>query len=514
MDFNWRKLFFPQSFPTSTSVPTPQTDKADGQGMSKSLRDFAKESSTQLALVASFTKIQSDRKEFQADFAPLKNFYLVDVITQQLVEDALSPDITTNEVIEISSTNADYAQKLRELQDTLDFDAIASDVAEELVHRGEYSYKLTVDKEKGVTDVADDVDQDRIAALYNKGIPEHFLVQSEDGRKLEMVPGYQYAHFCFSSRKIRLNLKTAFFHKQEAEIPANFPKLAKVGRPFFYGVCHKLKELQLLEMLVPASRLAEMSRGSLVGVQVPTGTAPKEAFDVMRSYERILNSGNQLAEQLGQSGEAVGAKIQDILSAASKIKAVPIFGERGTLSNLSDIRANTVGSDIIGSVDSLRGTILASVGIPPELVFGGDVSKGELLKRYARYLRRVKSLQSAIASGVKHICYVHLLNSGIKGINTKDIQVRFRNEFVHIDELEKLEFVDATVSTVTNIVNFIDGLRDHDSYKDIVDDHAVRLWLSRVSALIYANASIIKEVEDDTSEKPVGKIPVKNVRVV
>jgi hypothetical protein len=119
-----------------------------------------------------------------------------------------------------------------------------------------------------------------------------------------------------------------------------------------------------------------------------------------------------------------------------------------------DLKARSDVTEIMQTIDSVRASICSAIGIPFELIYGG-ASSSEMIRKYSRYLRRIKSIQNSISNGILQICMAHFNNLGGKYVVThEDFEVFFVNESVNLDELEKLEYIDATVGYLTSAVSF------------------------------------------------------------
>lgn len=438
------------------------------------------------ALTAVYTKSVQTRRDFLLEFDRIKSFYLIQGLLNALIEDSLTPDVTTGEIIEISSQNEKINAELRLLQQIFDFDQIINDIVLDLVSFGEYTLRLKVDKEQGVTDIVDDLDQSRIVAFYQQGFPYRFIRQTE--RDIEVYPAYKFAHFVYGRNKLRIKIENEFMEVGNFtdQFGNAYPAYARVGRPVMYGVLSKIKELMVLEQLIPASKLNQLLTGSLISVSVPTSMSPDEGFKAARRYEQILNRHRGVDRSSGE------ITIVDIISVAGKIRVLPQFGEKGQLANINDVKENRTIDDLMGAIRDIREVVCTSIGFPPEILFGGEGgAKSEFLKRYGRYLRKLKAVQYAISHGLLQIALAHLANRGIEA-KIEDIQVIFRNELVNIDELEKLEFNDAVVSMVTNINRFVQELLENPAMDAIVDQEAYQAWLYRVFNILGRDTNFIR----------------------
>jgi len=418
-----------------------------------------------VVLISTITNVARSRKELVKKVDEVKSFYLVDAILQQYVEDALSPDISTGDILEVRSDNSNLNKELKYLDENFKFDSLVEDIAFDLLCYGEYTLSTKVEKDKGLVELNDDVDQSSVFAVTKSGEITKYLVRtSEHGvDKVTVKEPFEYVKFMLSGRKVRLNLVDEIGKElyKRVKDKDDIPRFVRVGRSLIYSIIPKIKELQLLEALVPASKLNKMTQGSVVGVAVPSNTPPDQAFKVAKRIEDLLN------KRVGVNTTTKSLAIEDAIAAAGKLKVVPVFGDKGQLQKF-DYKMDEP-DDLLNSIEDLRKVICTTVGIPYEILFGGEGPKGELLKRYARYLRRLKSIQRAICNGIKQIVFIHLVNKGIS-FTPSDIEVSFRNKLVEIDNLDSLEFMDASVGMLSNVKDFIFDLASEGSpLRDYVD---------------------------------------------
>lgn len=412
------------------------------------------------ALTSVFTKLHQSKAEYKQAFRDLETYYLVDAIFNQLAEDSLTPDITTGDVVTLSSDKPEIQSELEDLQHRINIDQIINDFILDLLQSGDYYLRVSVTKGLGIEAIYDDVEQENILALYDKGFPSKFMIKG--AKQLRLVAPYQYVHFVLGKSKLRI--KVADFvgtNRQTDTETFRLPNYVRVGRPVLYGVISKIKELLLLEKLIPASKINQLSGGNLVSVAMPMHTTPEKAFEVARQVEQVLNKKVGLNKNTGE------LSVTDIISTAGRIKVIPSFGEKGTLTSV-DAKENRSIDDLTSNVKDLRETILSSIGIPPQLIFGGDSSKADLLKRYARYLRRLKTIQSSIANGLTQLAMIHLINKGINATPT-DIKIEFKNEIVNIDELDKLEYHDAIIGMTEKLLTIFNNLQKDQVFKSSIN---------------------------------------------
>lgn len=405
------------------------------------------------AMQAVYADATSSRRNLIAEIERIKTFYLVQSLYNAVIEDSLVPDISTNEILQVVSQNTDINAELKTLQTLFNFDQIVNDIITEMLAYGEYNLRLVVQPGDGVIDIVDDVDPTRVVVFYSQGFPYYFLQQTD--RDLEFFPPYLFANFIYGRQRLRLKLSNEYqrMGKYIDAYGQPAPSYCRIGRPLLYGVLSKMKELILLEQLIPSSQLNRIVTGSLITVNMPPSMEPKEVWEAARRYEDTLNS------KIGVERSTGDISVTDILSTAGKLRVLPQFGDKGALTNINEIKENKTLDDLLHSVVDIRAVICGSLGFPPELFFGGREAgaKGEFLKRYGRYLRKLKDVQRAISGGVKQICMSHLINKGILA-RPEDIQVVFSNELINVDELEKLEFRDGLVSMISQIDQVVTAL--------------------------------------------------------
>ena len=484
---NFQNLFSRRAAPVTTGRDPLRPDETVGVN----IRDYVGvDQEVASALSAIYTKAVSNRRDFLVEFDRIKPFYLIQGLLNGLVEDSLTPDVTTGEILQIGSSNAEVNKELIALQDLFDFDQIINDLVMDLLSYGEYTLRLRVERGAGITDILDDIDQSRIVCFYAQGFPYRFLRQTE--RDIEVFPAYKFAHFCYGRHKLRVKIENEFLEVGNYidEFGFPYPTYARVGKPLFYGVISKVKELMVLEQLIPASKLNQLLTGSLVGLQIPASMSPDEGFKAARRYEQLLNRHRGVDRSTGE------LTIVDIIGVAGKIRVLPQFGDKGQLANINDVKDNRNVDDLISTIRDIREMICSSMGFPQELLFGeaqgaGAGGKPEFLKRYSRYLRKLKDVQFCIANGVTQICLAHLANKGMTNVRQSDIQVNFKNEMVNIDELEKIEFHDAIVNMVAQINTFVEQIAAG-PFNDFIDKDAYQAYLYKAFSLMGETNNFVK----------------------
>jgi len=469
-----------------------------------------------VAFTSIFSKVADHRSHIMQEVDKIRKFYLADVILAQMADDSLSPDTSTGDVLSIYSDNEQLQTEIEKLEERIDFDSIAMDIVEDLLAYGEYTLKVLTKADiknnkntafqydedtNGIVELADIVDQLKVIPITKHGEVVSYLVLNEQN-KIELAGPDEYVSFVIGRRKVRVKLDEEFSlsNKECKDLINSLPRFIRVGRSLLYPIINKIKELELLEQLVPASKLSKILSGTLVGVQMSPGTEVQKAIEACKQIENIIN------KKVSIDSNKKELTIESITSAAGRFKVVPLFGDKGSLQNLN--YDSNEPEDLLSSTKDIREIICDSMGIPFELIFGSDgESKGELLKRYARYLRRLKSIQKAISSGMRQAVCIHLVKCG-HTFDEAEVKVEFRNKLIEIDNLDKLEFMDTTVGFLGNLNNFVKDLHDESSIvKDAVNEDIFIEFLSEqfetigLGGLIDRDAKTSKPAEEPKEPK-------------
>jgi hypothetical protein len=432
-----------------------------------------------------YTKVTGSMDKIIKSVDEIRGFYLVDVVLGQITEDALSPQIGTNEILKIKHPNRKIEKILQKLEKDLALDQLILNITPDLLAYGEYVLKVdfgkplqfkdelttgkTVVKQtgKGIVAIRDVVEQGKVVSLTQDADYKGYLAMEEDG-KIVKYPTSYFVKFTLSGQRVRVKLEdqVPFYNRKNnakiQDLLEKLPRFIRVGKSVIYPFISKFKELELLEKLIPASKISKLSNVNLVGMQVPPKYDLEQGLHAAKRVEGIVNNKVGVDRKLGE------VTVQSVLSLAGRTKVIPLFGEKGSLEKL-DFK-NDEADDLTGSAKDVREIIMDSIGIPFELVFKseGD-NKGELLKRYARYLRKLKNVQRSIVEGVKQICKIHMESLG-EEFDETELEVEFLNKLIEIDNLDKLEHADVTVSLLGNVKNFFSDLTEDGSpYRDSID---------------------------------------------
>lgn len=555
----YSRLSRPPAAPTAVAkAPEPLTEASEGlvkqvmetlnkqgydikpsdpvlQHLTETLRRYRDSAVTEhhvaAAYAAIYMKVADSRKKLVKDIDRMRSFYLVEVILNQISDDALAPEIGTGEIINVSSDRTDIQSEIDWLEERYDFDQLLTAISSDLLAYGDYMFKTKVnvkpdaaklrdvekeagrrvealqpkvdsgaatddeakelteclatikkiqetievpDSEYGLQELEDSVDFGSVVPITRyKDVIGYLERDNQTGKMVRKHPT-EYVTFSLQSQRIKVDLFREIRSNNQDDVPdelKNLPRFVRVGKSAIYPVLAKLKELELLEALVPATKLSKLSGGTVIGVQVPAGMEIDHAVEAAKKVEGLINKKVGIDDKLGE------LTIENIMTAAGRLKCVPIFGDKGQLSKLD--YKNDEPDDLLASVTDIRKVILTSVGVPYELVFGGeDADKASILKKYARYLRKIKSVQKALEEGVRQIIYIHLSNKGIQ-YKSDDIKVSFHQKLIEVDQLDHLEFADTIVSMLANVRDFILSLAAPESpVRNLLDLNALAKYLN------------------------------------
>ena len=403
------------------------------------------------AMSTVYGKIKQHRSEIYKAVDETKHYFISHVLLEQIAEDALTPDVETGEVVEAHMMNNEPAEKeIIALNERIGFDRMFAEISEDFLAQGEYTLRTKVSAGRGLVDLFDDVDQEKVIAVTKYGQIEKYLTVGARGKVL-VAPPQNYVKFMLGNARMRVNLiGDNMLTKLRPEERRVVPKYVRIGKSLIFPIISKIKELQLLELLVPATKISKLSSGTLIGVQVPASMNPQDALEAAKQIENLLNQKIGVDQGLGQ------LTIQNVISSAGRLKAVPVFGEKGTLQKF-DYKPDEP-DDMLATLRDVRSAILSSVGIPYEVIFGGDNldndKRGAIIRRNSRYLRRLKNIQRAFVGGLRQLIHIHLVQKGIS-FRPSDLKIEFKNKLIQADLLDELEYLDTTVSMLAHVTEFL-----------------------------------------------------------
>ena len=463
---------------------------------------------TTSALGTIYTRTSSYRADVYKEVDSILDFYMVRMILKQIAEDTLTPSLG-GEILNISSTNTSLQKPLEEFSKRFPIDDIINSIKFSFLAYGDYTLRIEKQVGKGVTQIRDDVVQENIFALTDQGEIQKYLTLDEKGT-LELHEKTKFIKFMLPGiRRVDIAAEVAYItsggisgvrgrNYKKSILPDGVPPFLRVGESLIFPLIPKIRELQLLEALVPATKIAKLTQGSLVGV--PLGSS----ISLEKMLRFAKDMGNVLNKAVGIDKGSGHVTVENIMSESGRLKVVPLPGDKGNLVKL-DYKQDEP-DELLASIEDLRRVILTSMGLPYEIFFSGEESRGEVLKKHARYLRILKGIQMAISQGIKSLVQIHLANldSDKYKFNSTDIEITFRNKLVSIESLDELEYTAQLMNTLSTILEFYDNEKLRSM--GVVDEKEVAAYLKTKITDFGLGDTIdlkkFKEPEKPTEEKP------------
>lgn len=441
----------------------------------RDLREFTKNAfNLSAALTSLWNQAVATRRDYLLISEEVMSHYLIDRMMRLIVADVLNKD-AEGEIIKFVSDKPKIQAELDELSDGYDFNFLLQDLTRDLLNMGEFTLRMEVDngeeydeegnvtkhrQGKGLVSLDDDLDQVNIIAFYDQGWPTGFLHLMQG--KYIIEPPHKFAHFIMNDRKHRIALQNLLQQGYQVadkaalppEVQKELPDYVRVGRPLFMGIIPKLRELQMLETLIPAVKLNQVTQAQIVGVKVPAATATEDVAAILQQFEDLLNI------PVGLDKDALQLTISEIITVAGKIRCVPYFDDdKGTITPV-DARKNDAIDDTLKGIKDIRAMICTSIGIPYSLLFGstgpGDNSeKSGELRLFSSYTRLLASIQESLSRGLKQIIAVHLANRGFDDVSKKDFDVKWLQPLTDIAGLEAMELADAKQEICGRKLDFV-----------------------------------------------------------
>ena len=450
----------------------------------------------QTAFTAIYAKVSGQIKNLYNDLDTIKNFYITRVILDQVVDDTLSPTVGSDEVFKYSHKNPAVQKRLDHLVEKLALNKLVQNIAHDLCFYGNYplstrlDYPKTVDAKKsisgkeyvaqptGLKELKDNLEFGSLIRIDLGANDYAYLHQEEETGILKYHDRSDFVMFSLGGARIKARTDLwapTLRHITDPKVQEyldKIPKYVRIGKPYFYQMTDKLRELELLEKLVPAVKINKLTQGNLMSVRLPETYDLQTGTIVANKLEQLINRKVSVDPVTGQ------ITVEAILQSAGRTRVVPQFGEKGTIDKF-DTKADAV-DDIQGQATELKNSILDSMGIPSELVYKSEsTNKNDIIKRYSKYLRKLKQLQKALADGLKQIAYIDLQAAGLVNVRYDEIEVNFINALIEIDHLDKLEFTASTVNTLKDVVDFfVNNLGGEGSpFKPMINLNKVAEWL-------------------------------------
>lgn len=457
----------------------------------RSLRDYTHNSFTlSNMMVAMWQQSVNNRRDYLMIAAELDKYYTVDGILKMMRDDVLNAD-EDGTIVEFISERPEIQAELDELQDRFDFNNRLMEITRDFINYGEYTLRLEVDEKDGVIGICDDQDQMSIIALYENGYPVNYM--KFHNREFVIEPAYKYAHFVSGEEKLRVKLLNQIASNFQVaddalqlpeKLKRELPDYVRIGKPFFYGIVSKLREMQLLEQIAVATKLNQVTQSQFVKVSFPAGMDAFKLQEAIKRYEDAMNV------QVGVNLTDNNLSLAEVMSVSQRIKVLPDFSDGKGHVEVIDARGSQPVDDILDHLMDIRKAILSSIGIPSSVLFGSSENdKAQELRMFSRYTRGLAQIQRALARGLQQIIFTHLVNRGLT-VSLTDFKVVFKQGLVDLSKLEKLETEDAKQAFVSNSLDFITKVSENPLLQGRVDPDRVAAWVQTKFAMMSGGMSI------------------------
>ena len=451
------------------------------------------------ALLSIYTQCSTSRQNYWKLFTELYKQPIVKAILRQIKGDVLNAN-PRGEIFRFVAARDDVQKELDELTTVFDFNMMLKDISRDLINLGEYAIRIKCEEGKGLVAYYADVDVSNFLAFYEQGWPVRYLIYKE--RDAMIYPATDYVHFCVTSDKLRFKLDNPSgitninsdvyipaLDKRADAMKDDLPDFVQVGEPLFYAHISKIRELIILEYLMPALKLNQITMPQIASLAMPANTPTQDALAACYQYENALNT------PIGLDLDNNSITIADIMTVAGRIKVLPNFADgKGALAGVT-VRENHSIDDVLAATKDLRANILSSMGIPASLIYGGEPNKVAELRTFGRYTRMLAEIQFGIARGLKHVALVHLLNKGFQ-VHPGDIDVEFVESLVDLSGLEKLEFDDAKQEILMRKIDFADRLSESVLIAPYLNHRNVAQWLKNSFDILTGDVSLFNVDEE------------------
>jgi len=448
------------------------------------------EPSVNNVLLTKFLEINDTKRGIIEDIDSIKDFYFSQLIVDRLLDDALNPTGNEQKLFDVKIKNSvgevdETASKLcNDFIDEFNIQRMIIDIATDLLYYGEYFLRLDVNgmgdesvSKRGIINIHDDVDMATAIPVFRDSDVSYILALGE--KKIETVQPTELIYFSLPSSRIRvkidgLNDKVLYL---------------RMGKSILYPIYGLLKELKFLENLVPLGFINDALATKLVSVSVPSTTKPAEALKIAQTYEKMINKTLRITSS-GKTDEEI---LKTVGARVGEVKVIPNFGDKGEL-QAEDFNSDNKYDEMHEKIQDIRKMTLSTIGVPSSII-DEEGLKADVIKQHIRYTKKLKSIQYALKEGLQRMLIVHLTNIGFSNYIKENIDITFLN-ILNTDDLEKLEFLDLTVSMVDNFKSFVRDFEDHDEIGINMEEY-VKFLNSQFSVMAGFDVLYMKEELED-----------------
>jgi len=383
----------------------------------------------------------------------LKDFYLSQMMINRIIDDALNPVGSENEIFKVTIKNEDdtvneVATKEANLfKKNFNIEKLLIDIAPDILAFGSHYLRLdveTIDSDKvlkGIINIHDDTDPTKIIPIWRDNQVLYYNVIKDN--KIYKEPAYKYVFFGFSTsrKKVKVDL-----NDEEAVY-------FKTGQGILNPVIELLRTLYLLEGLVYINLLKKATKQNVLGVTIPDAVSPEEAINIAKSYEKLVNKSLNKVEF---DFENIKDTLNSILENTNNVKVVPSWGDKGQLEK-QEYGVYEDLEDLFTKIEDLRNVILTTNGYPED-IFNNSAGRMDIIQNSVRYSKKLKTFQTGLINSLQQLFLIHLKNQG-HDISIRHIDIQFLN-VVNLNDLEKVEYLSMTIDMMDTIKSFVGDIAD------------------------------------------------------
>lgn len=431
------------------------------------------------SIQSAYGKVLTTRQQYTQICKELdRDYYVYSTIIKAVAGDLCNPD-SKHDTFRFKSKNEKCEKALNDLSAKLNLNRMIQQFSKDYVSMGDQTLKTQVVKGKGLVSLREHDDQ--VLAVYENGAPKNYLLMEFKQRTLSVKPAYEYVHFVGNDNKIKLTANEAisdlFGQVGFDNVRDISPKVrdamgdcARYGLPFYWGVLPAIRNLQLLEALVPALKINQASQQQFVQVKMQQTTDMKSLKAMLAKYDQVLNTPFAIDFTKKQVSP------MEMIPILGRIRTLPSFVEndKGAF-NMVDLRKDQSVDDLTQNANILRRLICGSLGVPVSVIFGaeeGGKNKADEMRLWSRYTRMLENLQYGIEQGLMQIALIHCRNTEeFSSITKEDIEVEFLQPLTDIGDIEGAEFDNAKMGLVKEALLFA---------KEVLADPLMSLVVDRV----------------------------------
>lgn len=365
-------------------------------------------------------------------------------------EDATQVDVTSNQIINVSSTDKRIEMLLNAMVDRLGLEEKLQRWARDTAKYGDLIPRLILDPGKGISFVNDSLRPEQVCRLEKNGKLVGFLQVSTMGGNpimdMDMKPSrpYEFIHFRTPRHRIFEDLLPEKFF-----LEYDIDPLPLYGSPIFIKSRRIEKKIKLADDALMLARLGKSQIFRVHYLDIGDNSELPQQKQAIQNYKAILlkQEGKNFDDNSYQSERSPFSYADEI-----------IIPYRTNGQGKSEIQ--TIGGDVdinsIVDVDYLNSQRFGTLGIPKQyLSFDGDstLSYNSLVALDPRYSRKIAALQKDLIVGLTHLAQIELYLHNIDPDPSK-----FKISLTSVSTNGELDRADALSAVVTVCSSIMDLL--------------------------------------------------------